>query len=302
MTKQINELLDVTGSDRWPNRAATVARTEIHNAYVGGMHDAFNVIVDGTPETQWVHRWLATEDDRTRPTHVEADGQVRPFGVPFEVGGSLMLAPGDPTLGAPAEEIINCRCVELLEEADQPTDMTNRGYKLTAAAVYAPYTLLQEACTAGQFCLETHKPGLCKGQKRGDTEASAAKEGGSPITVAAAKTAISAINQNILGMRQRLAQTRDPKQAAALRQAIRDYQRQIQHHITAVKTSDAKDKAVAAGKQQAVRDTQQQDQLDKAAAAHAKAQARKATAAAKRRTRASHEAWSSWARVRVRPG
>lgn len=55
--------------------------------------------------------WLAMPDERTRFTHAMADGQRVPIDTPFIVGDSLMMYPMDASLGAPPEEIINCRCV-----------------------------------------------------------------------------------------------------------------------------------------------------------------------------------------------
>ena len=53
--------------------------------------------------------WVATEDDRTRETHAEADGQTVPIGEQFDVGGESCDYPGDPSLSD--EESFNCRCV-----------------------------------------------------------------------------------------------------------------------------------------------------------------------------------------------
>jgi len=44
--------------------------------------------------------WIATMDDRVRPEHAAADGQIVDVDKPFEVGGVLMNAPSQ----------INCRC------------------------------------------------------------------------------------------------------------------------------------------------------------------------------------------------
>lgn len=55
-------------------------------------------------------KWLAILDERTRPTHANADGQEQPIELPFDVGGFYMMFPKDDSMGAPASEIINCRC------------------------------------------------------------------------------------------------------------------------------------------------------------------------------------------------
>lgn len=127
---QIEQLLGDTGSPNWKNRARTVARTEVVGAYNGGLHDAFAMIVENDPDTPWVKRWLATEDQRTRPDHREADGQTVPFHMPFSLGPDglvKMMHPHDPD--GPANQVINCRCVELLEIENEPTEMGNRQYK-----------------------------------------------------------------------------------------------------------------------------------------------------------------------------
>jgi hypothetical protein len=54
--------------------------------------------------------WSAILDKVTRPTHVEADDQTVPKDDPFIVGGAQLMFPGDTSLGAPLDEIINCRC------------------------------------------------------------------------------------------------------------------------------------------------------------------------------------------------
>lgn len=55
-------------------------------------------------------RWVATADDRTRDEHLDADGQEVPNDEPFDVGGELMMYPGDISLGASAWNVCNCRC------------------------------------------------------------------------------------------------------------------------------------------------------------------------------------------------
>lgn len=55
--------------------------------------------------------WNAELDGKTRENHVRADGQVQNLQDPFIVGSSLLMFPRDTSLGAPASEVINCRCV-----------------------------------------------------------------------------------------------------------------------------------------------------------------------------------------------
>ena len=78
-----------------------------------------NVIACNNASAQEVYKengvakreWLATQDDRTRDDHLEADGQVRGIDEPFDVGGSELMYPGDEN--GSAEETINCRCTLL---------------------------------------------------------------------------------------------------------------------------------------------------------------------------------------------
>jgi len=58
-----------------------------------------------------IKMWKSHKDELTRPTHAKADGQTVPIHEPFAVGGYLMMFPGDTSLGAPPQEVVNCRCV-----------------------------------------------------------------------------------------------------------------------------------------------------------------------------------------------
>jgi len=67
----------------------------------------------GVTTTQWISR----RDERVRHSHRVADGQVRPVGEPFTVGGFALEYPGDPSgLPATAAVVHNCRCGLLLAD------------------------------------------------------------------------------------------------------------------------------------------------------------------------------------------
>lgn len=54
--------------------------------------------------------WHTALDEKVRLTHIEQEGVTIPVDDVFHVGSSLMRFPLDDSLGATADEIINCRC------------------------------------------------------------------------------------------------------------------------------------------------------------------------------------------------
>lgn len=86
-------------------RARTIARTEV----VSGSNAA-NLYSYQASSVVEAKTWLATRDTRTRDTHMDSDGQEVSVNEPFIVGGFRLMAPGDTSLGAGLEEIVNCRC------------------------------------------------------------------------------------------------------------------------------------------------------------------------------------------------
>lgn len=79
--------------------AKRIARTEIHNSHNRGVMKIYDEV--GVEYTQWI----AANDDRTRESHAEIDGEI------IEVGGTYsngLQYPGDTS--GDIEEWINCRC------------------------------------------------------------------------------------------------------------------------------------------------------------------------------------------------
>lgn len=102
--------------DAWADAVAVQASTATANAArvaaadevaTGGVDE--NGVITAPPV---LRVWRSRRDDRVRPSHRAADGQVARFGEPFTVGAALLRYPGDP-LGPPAETY-NCRCLLLL--------------------------------------------------------------------------------------------------------------------------------------------------------------------------------------------
>lgn len=89
-----------------PVRATRIARTEIISASnLGSLEGALSTGLE------FRKQWLSTPDDRTRPDHVDADGQQVDKGADFTVGGDSLTVPGDPK--GSAEQVINCRCTQI---------------------------------------------------------------------------------------------------------------------------------------------------------------------------------------------
>lgn len=94
------------------HRGETIARTEL----LGSLHHAQDEALGQMMEREGLRpeavtqEWDSAADGDTRDSHRAADGQQRQKGQPFDVGGYQMRFPGDRSLGAPAEEIIRCRC------------------------------------------------------------------------------------------------------------------------------------------------------------------------------------------------
>lgn len=95
-------------------RGETIARTEALASLNQSQNEAFQqAIDDGLISPSAVKRiWDASGDNRVRESHQAMNGQAVGMNEPFvsPVTGARMMHPGDHSLGAPAEEIINCRC------------------------------------------------------------------------------------------------------------------------------------------------------------------------------------------------
>jgi SPP1 gp7 family putative phage head morphogenesis protein len=132
LAKRIKDLFEQT----YKNRAKTVARTEVISAYNGST----STMIQESDQIGGLE-WIATHDNRVRPSHAAMDGKVIHKGQFFALDGATMLYPGDPNVHTgldstgsipdPGSMIINCRCtiapVALIDMPDEgrtvPTDL-----------------------------------------------------------------------------------------------------------------------------------------------------------------------------------
>jgi hypothetical protein len=92
--------------------AERIARTEL----IGAVNESSLAMVSGGTDLGY-KVWMATADDRTRPSHAELDGVTIPIDEVFDNGCAF---PGDPD--GEADEVINCRCtLGYAEEANVNT-------------------------------------------------------------------------------------------------------------------------------------------------------------------------------------
>jgi len=105
--REIATLVDGIAGRSPKQRAAVIARTELHNAATWAQEQ--EALALRRRGADLVKVWTATMDRRTRPAHRRANGQVREIEQDFNVGGRAMRRPGDPR-GGP-ENTIQCRCI-----------------------------------------------------------------------------------------------------------------------------------------------------------------------------------------------
>lgn len=101
-----------------------------------------------------VKQWDSTMDRKTRPHHVQLDGQVRELDEPFEVDGRKAQAPGKFGI---ASEDINCRCHAysrprwaVRADSDYKYDNQHRALVKVSSESYAAYRAGYVQETAGE--------------------------------------------------------------------------------------------------------------------------------------------------------
>lgn len=68
--------------------------------------------------------WVSQGDSVVRDAHLDADSQQTATAVPFIVKGQRLMFPGDTSLGATIDNVINCRCASVIDPA--PVEIIRR--------------------------------------------------------------------------------------------------------------------------------------------------------------------------------
>lgn len=85
-------------------RAIEVAQNEANSIFNIAEYD------DAVSKGYTKKTWITEGDSKVRETHQEVDFTTVDIDKPFDVGNCQMLYPKDISLGATADEIVNCRC------------------------------------------------------------------------------------------------------------------------------------------------------------------------------------------------
>lgn len=99
-------------------QAQRVMRTEMvrsfNEANRAGEAHVVNKLGHGGAHRIWLH---SGQGPGARPSHIGLDGEMKPIGEPFDVGGYLVEGPHAPEL--PAEHVIMCKCSTMLWYPDR---------------------------------------------------------------------------------------------------------------------------------------------------------------------------------------
>jgi len=108
----IERILKHYAERKLKKRALFIGKTEAHEMYNAGIFQKYQQLKQGrrAPKSM-IKRWRTQEDERVRETHEPLDGSRADLDEPFiTIAGSMLMFPGDTSLGAPLFDRQNCRC------------------------------------------------------------------------------------------------------------------------------------------------------------------------------------------------
>lgn len=119
-----------------------LVRTESTNAANYGTMKSAETIF---PNTQMKKEWISARDERTRASHLSANGQIVDFNSDFIVQGESLDHPGDSS--GSASNVVNCRCSVApfpVENAQAITDLIGISGILTNIGLNEAITQITE--------------------------------------------------------------------------------------------------------------------------------------------------------------
>jgi len=128
-THQLAARVRNVAKDIGEKRALVIAKTEVISA--ANAASVAQAQLGGFTDAECSKRWLATDDERTRPEHRLADGQTVGLNQAFSVGGEYLQFPGDPN--GRADNVIQCRCTVEFVFSDDDSETLTAAKKWTDA-------------------------------------------------------------------------------------------------------------------------------------------------------------------------
>lgn len=96
-------------------KSRLIANTETQSASESHKHIIAETLLTTAGIVSNVNKmWMTILDGRERASHNAANGQIRPFNSPYIVQDQLLMYPGDISINATADNVINCRCGSML--------------------------------------------------------------------------------------------------------------------------------------------------------------------------------------------
>lgn len=109
--------------EQWAGVADEIGQTQATAALNNAVHYASEQATETGVTIE--REWVAILDNHTREAHALANGQIRPLGQLFDVGGEQLRWPGDPR--GSYENTVNCRCRTFAYLADLRASAFDKG-------------------------------------------------------------------------------------------------------------------------------------------------------------------------------
>lgn len=85
------------------------------------------VVVGSARKSNVKKQWVTVSDSLVRQTHRDADFTKADINDPYTVGGQQLMYPGDTSLGATLDNVINCRCSSVVDKGQIYDAIRGRG-------------------------------------------------------------------------------------------------------------------------------------------------------------------------------